>query len=176
MSELHELESWLDRERGALMGYAESIGRARGCFDRNSAEDILQEALCRFLSHWQTVVPERWRAYLCKAIQNTWHDHYRRNHTIGCVSVAAEILDQEYPDLKASSKGEYLDAFSEHLPGCLEHLTERDRTMIQLKYVEQFSQVEIAGIVGLSAARVSQLFPELTRKLRECMNRFWTGD
>jgi len=174
MPDRHEIENWLVRECNSLLGYAESVGRARGCFDRNSAEDVLQEALQSFLSQWQTVVPECWRSYLCKAIRNKWSDHHRKKLTTRCVSVAAEILDQEYPDLKASCKNEYLEAFHDYLPRCLERLTELDKTMIQLKYVEGLAQIEIAGIIGKSAARVSQRLPELVCKLRNCLNSYWT--
>lgn len=50
---------------------------------------------------------------------------------------------------------------------CLGELPERDRELIRMRYFQNKTQTEIAGILGISQVQVSRLEKKILREMRE---------
>src|SRR3954447_2467736 len=57
------------------------------------------------------------------------------------------------------------------IQGCLERLTPQQRTVFQLRQVEELSGAEVSGIVGESVNHVGVLFHRARLRLRECLTQ-----
>ena len=58
-----------------------------------------------------------------------------------------------------------LETLQRYLPKLLETLTQKERSVIEMKFFKEFSGVEIADILGVSEGRVSQLTKSALEKL-----------
>lgn len=57
----------------------------------------------------------------------------------------------------------------EHLTRCVEHLKERERTVIVMSFYDERVSADVAGFLGLSDANVRVIRHRAIRQLRDCM-------
>lgn len=57
--------------------------------------------------------------------------------------------------------------FSARIRGVLDHLPERERLIVDLYYYRDLTFKEIAGVLGVTESRVSQLHSRMKRRIRE---------
>ena len=60
-----------------------------------------------------------------------------------------------------------VESFCEHLPKILVKLTEQQRCVLEMKYFEECSGVEIAEALGISKGRVSQIMKTALDKVEK---------
>ena len=60
-----------------------------------------------------------------------------------------------------------VEQFCEHLPQFLAKLTEKQRRVLEMKYFEECSGVEIAKALGISKGRVSQIMKTALEKVKK---------
>lgn len=87
------------------------------------------------------------------------------------VSIDQEEGVMEIPGPASDSPDQqlFLALQKEELKGCLEVLNPRERQILDLLYRQDQSQREIAGLLGVTESRVSQIHSAILRKLRDAI-------
>jgi RNA polymerase sigma-70 factor (sigma-E family) len=163
---------WLGKVREAGVSFEEFV---QGCSprlfrtavllagqDRAAAEDLLQLALERAYRHWGRVCrsgdPERYvRRILANAANDRWRRAVRRpERPLGPGDAGPVAEDQA-------------DAVAERdfLIRALAGLPPRQRTVLVLRYYNDLSEVEIAGMLGCSVGTVKSQASRGLARLRE---------
>ncbi|MFW6009372.1 MAG: sigma-70 family RNA polymerase sigma factor [archaeon] len=93
-------------------------------------------------------------------------------NTFECVSIYAEINDTSILDSLESNEETPDEKIQNHekekiVINALNKLEERDKKIIYLIYYQELNQAEVAKILGLSAARVSQLHKNIVKKIKK---------
>lgn len=128
--------------------------------ERSLAEDLLQEAYCRFLS---SKLPERdeqsQQKYLFRIATNLVHDHWRRHQE--------SPMPENLPE--PASSPTQLDRQLE-LRQAFQQLKMRERQLLWLAYVEGSNHEEIAKTTGLRHKSVRLLLFRARRRLADLIN------
>ena len=96
--------------------------------------------------------------------QHTDDDNYTPNPLVAGLNAEAcahETLDDEV------IRQLEVEQFCEHLPQFLAKLTEKQRRVLEMKYLEECSGVEIAKALGISKSRVSQIMKTALEKVKK---------
>ncbi len=129
--------------------------------DQGAAEDLTSQIFERALSRLASVrEPDRIRAWLFAVARNAVTDYWRRRR-IPAGLEAVETCQRLWVD---SPEDEALRRDEVRL--LLEVLGERERDLIELKFVAGLTNPEIARIMGLSEANVAQILHRAVDKLR----------
>lgn len=122
---------------------------------RHRAEDLLQEAYCRFLS---SKLPEMDEAsqnsYLFRIASNLLRDRWRRRH--------GDLIPEKMPELASAPSP--LDRQLQ-LRQAFQQLKVRERQLLWLAYVEGSNHKEIAEATGLRHKSVRLLLFRARRRL-----------
>jgi RNA polymerase sigma-70 factor (ECF subfamily) len=129
---------------------------------RADAEDLTQLTFERALRAWSRFDPDRAsaRTWLMSIAGNLLIDHYRRDRSIAQEPIEDHLTRQE---LITEEKDVGL---SPELAAALEHLGERERDLIALRFGGELTGPEIAQLTGLSLANVQQILSRSLRKIR----------
>jgi RNA polymerase sigma-70 factor (ECF subfamily) len=129
--------------------------------DRDLAEDLTQATFERALRAWPRFDPRKAseRTWLLTIARNLMIDHYRREHP----EPAAEVDESLLPS--TAGPEESLTAWPE-LHEALQHLGEREREVIALRFGADLTGPEIAGLTELSLANVQQILSRSLKRLR----------
>ena len=134
---------------------------------RELAEDITQETFLRFLDSSQYRDTGRALRYLYTIARNLCIDHYRRQ---GTELLAEEDVFSETAE-KAVGNGEDSLLTAVSLRIALEKLSEEERELLLLRYVNEVPVSAICGILGISRFAVYRktncALKELRKYLRE---------
>ncbi len=153
---LEDLEQFLAERGSPLLRTAVLLTGSR-----DSGEDLLQAALERLLRHWRKIEgdPEGYlRRTLYHLATDRWRLQGRSRKTLGLLR-ATEAANT--PD--AAAAVDLRDA----LVRLLAQLPPRQRAVIVLRYWEQRSEAEAAGILGCSVGTVKSSTSRGLRRLRE---------
>lgn len=131
---------------------------------RETAEDIVQEAFLRLHSHWDEVANPR--AWLYRTVRNLALNHLRDHKR--------ETVTDELPEWDAASGPEEplqrLEAAGA-VRLLLAELSEEDRTLIRLKYHDEFKYEQISRATGLSVGNVGYKLHHLLKSLADGLRR-----
>jgi RNA polymerase sigma-70 factor (sigma-E family) len=124
--------------------------------DRHDAEDVAQEACTRACLRWHTI--ENPAAWITRVATNLAFDRSRRRRA------AAEYAQRE----RASS----VDAVDPHLDlyRALARLPKRQREVVALRYLGDFSEAQTAAALGCAAGTVKAHASRGLRALRESLD------
>jgi RNA polymerase sigma-70 factor, ECF subfamily len=125
---------------------------------RDIADDLLQEAYCRFfVRNPHGLDEQQTRSYLFRIAANLLHDRWRR----GGDDLEESIEDEQIAALSASES----DAAARmDVRRTMRKLKPRERQLLWLAYVEGMSHAEIAAATGLSALSIRLLLFRARRK------------
>jgi RNA polymerase sigma-70 factor (ECF subfamily) len=98
---------------------------------------------------------------------------YRRQNTRGAV-FADEVIESMAAEMSASEKG--LTQREEALRDCLRKLGHCDRQLLDLRYVEGLSPMQIADDEGRSRQSVYRSLNKIHRLLKRCIEGKLTGE
>jgi len=150
-----------DKKRFTDIYNRESDSLFRFCLlrvsDREKALDLTQEAFSRL---WSSIVSGKKvnnpRALLYTVARNLIIDWYRRIKSVSLEGLSKEDEDREFdvPDEKATLEIE-LNADSKRVLSMLGKLESQYQEVIYLRYVEDLSPKDIAGILKLNTNTVS---------------------
>ena len=156
------LEALFDAEETPLLRFAHGIVRRRAV-----AEEMVQEGFMRLHDHWEEV--ERPRSWIYRAVRNLCLTHLR-NHARetdldaderrGGTGADRHATDNPKPD---ETLGRMEAVGMVRL--LLSELEEKDRKLIQLKYVEGRSYADIGRVTGLSVSNVGYRLHHLLKGL-----------
>ena len=136
----------------ALRGYLVQITR-----NPAAADDLLQESYCRMLTAKLPVMDEKQtRSYLFRIATNLARDLWRRKEN------EAQAQDREVRPIDLDLKHD--------LESALARLNLRERQMLWLAYVEGWSHVEIATVVGVRATSVRLLLFRARHKVAKALH------
>lgn len=89
------------------------------------------------------------------------------------VYLVDKIVQGDYGAVGISAGGEYQDPEKDKLinhmllKGLLDNLSERERELIYMRYYQDKTQMEIAGIMGISQVQVSRMEKKILLRMRE---------
>jgi RNA polymerase sigma-70 factor (ECF subfamily) len=134
--------------------------------DRDLAEDLTQATFERALRAWPRFDPRKAseRTWLLTIARNLMIDHHRRARP----GPAGEIDEALLPS--AAGPEESLTAWPE-LHDALQHLGEREREVIALRFGADLTGPEIAELTGLSLANVQQIMSRSLKRLRSLLEK-----
>jgi RNA polymerase sigma-70 factor, ECF subfamily len=131
----------------------------RACGDRHLAEDIRQEAYCRFLTVRVPSMDERQaRSYLFQIATNLMRDKWRRRKE--------EPIEDDTPEPVSPAPNHDAEL---GIRQAFERLKPRERQLLWLAYVEGSNHKEIAACTGLRAASIRLLLFRARRKLADLL-------
>jgi RNA polymerase sigma-70 factor (ECF subfamily) len=141
-----------DRTSRPLWAYLRRVsGRA------DVADDLLQEAYCRFFVRNPRGLDEpQTRSYLFRIATNLLNDRWRR----GGIDEQA-IGDEPEPELPALERDEVARM---DVQRAMQRMNPRERQLLWLAYVEGMSHAEIAAATGLSALSIRLLLFRARRR------------
>jgi RNA polymerase sigma-70 factor (ECF subfamily) len=133
--------------------------------NEQDAVDLAQQVLVitlEALRAGQVQEPERIAAFVMGAGRNLLLDRYKVDRRRG------ELL-QQYGASEPSAYEPAQPIDSLRLSGCLEHLPERERSIVLSTYLEEQSGAEIAAGLGLEPGTVRVARHRALKQLLECM-------
>lgn len=129
--------------------------------DPDSAEDLAQEALARFVRHWDRVSrdgsPE---AYVRTSMRSIWIDAWRRRHG-WAVAPAADLPDRPVADPAVDGV-----PARQAVAQALALLAPRQRAVLVLRFYEDLTETETARALGCSTSTVKSQTRDALGRLR----------
>jgi RNA polymerase sigma factor (sigma-70 family) len=143
MEEKPTLRQVFDAEESPLLRYAHGLTG-----QRETAEDIVQDAFLRLHKHWHEV--EQPRPWLFRCVRNLALNHLRDNKRNTSLDTSDE-WQSDKPDPEAAlGKLETIGT----LQLLISELPEPDRTLVSLKYLSGLRYDEIASQTNLTVSNV----------------------
>ncbi len=145
-----------------LFGYVYRYLRHAG-LPHADAEDLAQEVLAAACIHLDAVQPGRLHAWVRAVARNKMADRARRARPESCVSEPPECTDSDPgPEDVAIRESE-----RQELLATIDHLPERDRRLVTLRYLEERSVEETAHFEGMTVGATKVALLRARRRLRE---------
>ncbi|MFO0819972.1 MAG: RNA polymerase sigma factor [Pirellulales bacterium] len=139
--------------------------RALGC-DAALADDLTQDTFLRVLQQpFQDYSRAATAAYLRRAAFNLFVSAQRRSGRVVAVE-ELEAIDNSWARLAAEENGEEM---LKSLRECLEQLSQRARSALDMRYRDERSRAEIAAQLSLSEDGAKNLLQRAKERLRECL-------
>jgi RNA polymerase sigma-70 factor (ECF subfamily) len=139
--------------------------RALGC-DAAEADDLTQETflavLQRPFNHYNSAATA---AYLRRVAYNRFISARRRSGRVVLME-QIEQIDGSWTRLASDDQGE---ALLDALRGCLDHLTERARWALEMRFRDGLSRQQIAAALGLTEHGAKNLMQRAKKQLRICI-------
>lgn len=137
-----------------------------------TAEDLTSNTFEKVLKSWATFDESRGseRTWIMAIARNVLMDHFRRERHRQTVSTDAHPALLE---ALGSVDDEYIERVlsSAEIRGLLEGVGERSRQVLALRFGADLQAVDIAEVLGLTAANVHQILSRSLRQLREAAER-----
>ncbi len=140
---------------GRLIAHAELL-----CGDPDRARDIVQSVLARAYPRWRRIERDDPYAYLCRSVTNAVTDWWRKAHRR--LEQAADVV----PESTAASDHTVDLENRQILFTALRTLTLRERTVIVLRYLQDYSEQDTAHTLDISVGTVKSTCHKALRKLR----------
>ena len=156
------MSGWLDAEFDAFVA-ARMPALTRFAYsltgDQGHAEDVVQTALIRSYLATRRRCPDSPEAYVRRAVVSAHRARFRRRRVI-------EVLSPVLPDQRPALDGnpaQDVESIAERLAG----LSPRQRTVMVLRYVEDWTEAEIADAMGVTTGTVKTLAHRALARLRD---------
>lgn len=160
MQEKSTLRQVFETEEAPLLRYAFGL-----VGQRETAEDLVQEAFLKLHAHWENVANPR--AWLFRSIRNLalnhLRDHQRESHSEFLHEVASESPDPDHALGRLEAIGTLQLLVSELDPA--------DRDLISLKYHENLKYDQISQRTGLSVGNVGYKLHHALKNLADSLRR-----
>lgn len=141
-------------------------------YDRREAEDLASTVFLKVLGSLESFDSERASisTWIYTISQNTVRDYLRRQKTMGAHTGSSENMELlPFEDSLANGDGLVREEELEQLAAALEQLPERERDIIVLRYMKEYSPKQIAELLGISYSNVRFLNHRAVQRLREIM-------
>lgn len=125
------------------------------CGDWHLSEDLVQGTFLKLYQHWPRIRGETVDAYSRRILVNTYLSRVRR--------LRGEQVVADVPD-RAAAEVQVTEAVD--LGRAMAALTPKQRTLVALRFIEDVSVAETAGLLGISEGTVKSQTSRATRTLR----------
>lgn len=149
-----------DSEESALLRFAYGI-----CGQRETAEDIVQEAFLRLHKHWDEV--QNPLAWLYRSIRNLALNHIRDHRKESPMQDGEEWQSESPMASEVLGKMEAVGV----LRMLMADMHDEDRNIIDLKYQRQMSYEDISKRTGLTVSNVGYKLHHLLKNLADSLRR-----
>jgi len=149
-----------DSEESALLRFAYGI-----CGQRETAEDIVQEAFLRLQEHWDEV--QNPLAWLYRSIRNLALNHIRDHRKESPMQEGEEWQSESPMASEVLGKMEAVGV----LRMLMADMHDEDRNIIDLKYQRQMSYEDISKRTGLTVSNVGYKLHHLLKNLADSLRR-----
>lgn len=149
-----------DSEESALLRFAYGI-----CGQRETAEDIVQEAFLRLHEHWDEV--QNPLAWLYRSIRNLALNHIRDHRKESPMQEGEEWQSESPMASEVLGKMEAVGV----LRMLMADMHDEDRNIIDLKYQRQMSYEDISKSTGLTVSNVGYKLHHLLKSLADSLRR-----
>lgn len=149
-----------DSEESALLRFAYGI-----CGQRETAEDIVQEAFMRLHEHWDEV--QNPLAWLYRSIRNLALNHIRDHRKESPMQDGEEWQSESPMASEVLGKMEAVGV----LRMLMADMHDEDRNIIDLKYQRQMSYEDISKRTGLTVSNVGYKLHHLLKNLADSLRR-----
>jgi RNA polymerase sigma-70 factor, ECF subfamily len=143
--------------------------------DEDTASDIMQDTFINFMKIYrdkESPEYEQCRMYLYRTARNLIINHQSSyyNRKVDIMPFSQEDGSKENSQTRLTSeenyiKQEILSSIGENLKNALHNLSEKERTLILLRYNEEYSLEKIAGIMGISVSTAHRFIKKAERSL-----------
>ncbi len=141
--------------------------RALGC-SPSQADDLTQDTFLSVLEHpFVEYSPAATAAYLRKVARNALISAQRRRGKV----VAVEDLDQFDQAWENWAGNEEEEVRLEALRECLQHLTDRARMALDMRFRDRESRAAIAAALKIGEHGAKNLMQRAKQQLRQCIER-----
>jgi RNA polymerase sigma-70 factor (ECF subfamily) len=141
--------------------------RALGC-QPSQADDLTQETFLAVLQRpFVNYGPAATSAYLRKVAYNHFISAQRRSGKVTSVE-NVEDFDKSWEQWAGEHSGE---AMLEALRECLQQLTDRARTALEMRFRDREARVDIAAALGITEHGAKNLMQRAKTQLKECIER-----
>jgi RNA polymerase sigma-70 factor (sigma-E family) len=130
--------------------------------DEHAAQDLLQTALTKVFVSWGAATRGEPYAYARRVLVNCHIDSWRRRRWRE-ESVAEPV---DVPGARRVDDSSQWVADRIALTQALAALTERERTVVVLRYLEDMSERDVAALLGVSAGTIKSTTSRALQKLR----------
>ena len=135
----------------------------------HDAEDVVQQIAQELARRFEQYDPDRpfvaWALWIAKSRVIDFYRRSKRDHLV----FSDELLDQLGRAIAEQSTERH--ERREALEQCLEHLPERSRQLLDLRYLEEMPADEIATVTDSTAGSVRVLLTRVRGALTECIHR-----
>lgn len=158
--------------------YREHVDAVFGFFafsvSRTHAEDLTSATFERVIRSWRRYDPARAseRTWILSIARNLLTDHFRRQRHRDAVSLDEHPLVAE--TISRGTLESDLSLDRDEVRSWLAGLTERERSLVTLRYGAELTGRDIGELTGLSEANVHQILSRSLRKLRHSAIRTLT--
>jgi RNA polymerase sigma-70 factor (ECF subfamily) len=142
--------------------------RVLGC-DSALAEDLTQETFLAVLQKpFKELSPAATASYLRTIAHNLYISYYRRQRKVTATDDIARLeeLMQEWTRFAGEDNGENL---LELLKSCFQHLTERARLALEMRFNKNAARQDIAAALQLTEDGAKNLMQRAKQQLRSCI-------
>ena len=160
MEEKPSLRQVFDAEESPLLRYAHGL-----VSQRETAEDIVQDAFLKLHHHWEEVTHPR--AWLFRCIRNLALSHIRDHKRETPIEEGREFPSHSPDPEQALGRFEAIGT----LQLLVAELHEDDRTLISLKYHEGLKYDQISQRTGISVGNVGYKLHHALKSLADSLRR-----
>lgn len=154
------LRTLFDSEESALLRFAHGI-----VGQRETAEDLVQEAFLQLHEHWQEV--ENPRAWLYRSIRNMALNHLRDHRRETAMEEGSEWASETPTAVEVLGRSEAIGV----LRMLMAEMPQQDQQLILWKYTGSLSYDEISKRTGLTVSNVGYKLHHLLKGLADAMRR-----
>jgi RNA polymerase sigma-70 factor (ECF subfamily) len=154
------LRALFDSEESALLRFAYGI-----VGQRETAEDLVQEAFLRLHEHWQEV--QNPKAWLYRSIRNMALNHLRDHRRETAMGEGSDWASDEPTAAETLGRSEAVGV----LRMLMAEMSPQDQQLILWKYNGSLSYDEISKRTGLTVSNVGYKLHHLLKNLADAMRR-----
>ncbi|MBK1884432.1 RNA polymerase sigma factor [Luteolibacter pohnpeiensis] len=160
MEKKRSLQEIFEAEESPLLRFAFGLTK-----QRETAEDLVQEAFLRLHEHFEQV--DQPRAWLYRAVRNLALNHLRDHRKETALEDDGEVIEHRASPERVIGKFEAVD----RLRILMAELSDSDRELIGLKYHEELKYEQISERTGLSVGNVGYKLHHLLKGLADGLRR-----
>lgn len=149
--------------QGKLRGYVFSATR-----DYHATEDILQEIAIVVAKKASTYDPERPALPWFMGIARNQIQRFYRTKGKESINVSFDVIEECLP-MFASYENEKISDRQVALKKCVDKLPEKQRRIMQMRYVEELDCSQISKMIGRSVQGIYGLLKRMKTGLRKCV-------